>query len=102
MVYHMRVGSARGIDVYFIICYMRYIMITGMQIRMARSALRWTAQELAEKAGIGWATVQRMEQGDDVPTASAKNLDAVQRALETGGVAFINDGRQGVQLRRQK
>ncbi len=69
---------------------------------MARSALRWTAQELAEKAGIGWATVQRMEQGDGVPTASAKNLDAVQRALESAGVIFTNGGEPGVKLRRRE
>ena len=64
--------------------------------------LRWSAQELATKAGVGVSTVQRMENAVGVPTASGKNLDAVQRALESGGVAFIDGDEPGVQLRRHK
>ena len=67
---------------------------------MARSALRLTAHQLAEKSGVSWATIQRMEATDEVPTALAKNLEAVQQALEAGGVEFIDGDAPGVRLRK--
>jgi transcriptional regulator with XRE-family HTH domain len=76
-------------------------MITSAQIRAARALLRWSAQELAEKAEVGISTVQRMENAEGVPSASGKNLDAVERTLMTAGVDFIaeNGGGAGVRLR---
>lgn len=73
-------------------------MITGGQIKAARGLLRWTAAELAKRAGIGISTVQRMENTVGIPSAAATNLAAVQRALEAGGVVFIskNGGGEGV------
>ncbi len=67
---------------------------------MGRTALRLTAQQLAEKSGVSWATIQRMEATDEVPTALAKNLEAVQHALEAGGVEFIDGDAPGVRLRK--
>ena len=46
--------------------------------------------------------VQRMENAVGVPSASGKNLDAVQRALEAGGVTFTNGDEPGVKLRRRE
>ncbi len=79
-------------------------MITGSQIRMARGHLKWSASELARKAGIGISTVNRMEANDGVPTASVKNLAAVQNAIEAAGVEFIpeNGGGVGVRLRERQ
>lgn len=62
--------------------------LTGLQIRMARAALRWSLQDLADKAGIHWATVQRMESDDGIPGASAKSVAKVQAALEAAGCRF--------------
>jgi len=78
-------------------------MLTSDQIRAARALLRWSAQDLAGKAGIGISTVQRMENADGVPSASGKNLEAVQRALERAGVEFIteNGGGPGVRLKKR-
>lgn len=58
---------------------------------------------MAGKAGIGISTVQRMENADGVPSASGKNLEAVQRALERAGVEFIteNGGGPGVRLKKR-
>lgn len=79
-------------------------MITGAQIRMARAYLRWSAQELARQAGVGISTVQRMEAQDDVPSASTRNLSAVQRALEAAGIVFVdaNGLGPGVRLKNAK
>ena len=65
-------------------------MITPTQCKMARAALGWTARELADRAKIGVATVNRFEAGTAKPITLT--LEAMQRALEEGGVRFANDG----------
>jgi DNA-binding transcriptional regulator YiaG len=77
-------------------------MITGIQIRAARFALRLSAQGLAERAGVSLPTIQRFEQVDGVPPSRSSTLLDVQRALEAAGVEFIGtpeDG-PGIRLRR--
>lgn len=79
-------------------------MITGAQIRGARGLLRWSARELAEHSGVSLPTIQRMESAEGVPSASAKSVDAVQRAMERAGVEFIpeNGGGDGVRFREPR
>ena len=80
------------------------IMITGAQIRAARGLLRWSARELAEHSGVSLPTIQRMESAEGVPSASAKSVDSVQRAMERAGVEFIaeNGGGDGVRFREPR
>jgi hypothetical protein len=77
------------------------MVLTGEQIRAARAILQWKAVELAEKAGVGLSTVQRAE-GANGPVAMMRaNMEAIRRALEGGGVEFIdpNGGGPGVRLK---
>lgn len=78
------------------------MMLTGGQIRMARGYLRWSVERLAKEAGIGISTVQRMEGKDGIPAASAKNLDAVRRALTGAGVIFLDENGGGAGVRHAK
>lgn len=64
-------------------------MITPSQIRAARGMLKWSAQELADKAGIALQTVQRMERDGGVDKATGKNVRLVQEILEGAGIIFI-------------
>lgn len=64
-------------------------MITSCQIRAARALINWSALVLAEKSGLGVATIRRMELAVAVPSSNAQTLDLVQRALESAGVEFI-------------
>jgi transcriptional regulator with XRE-family HTH domain len=64
-------------------------MITGMQIRSARAALRWTTQELADKAGITARTIKRFEAVDAVPPSRSSTLADVKTVLESAGIEFI-------------
>jgi transcriptional regulator with XRE-family HTH domain len=75
-------------------------MIAGCQIRAARALIHWSARELADEAGIGLATVQRLEADEGVPTGRATTLAQIQRTLEAAGVEFIGspDDRPGVRL----
>jgi len=79
-------------------------MLTGAQIRAGRALLGWTAAALAERSGVSYPTVQRAESTDGVPRMKAPNLFAIQRALEDGGVVFLDPGEHreggpGVRLR---
>lgn len=58
---------------------------------MARTALKWSAADLAEAAGIGYATVARFESGDSVQPESIEKMRA---ALVKEGIAFINGGKR--------
>ena len=65
-------------------------MITGMQVRAAKALLNWSGNELSKRAEVGLSTIRRIEACDGVLlTASVKVLQAVQSALEAGGVKFI-------------
>ena len=76
-------------------------MLTSHQIRAARALLRWTAQRLADEAELGISTVQRMEAAEDVPSASGRNLEAVQRCLEAAGIVFIEEDGRGIGVKFQ-
>jgi transcriptional regulator with XRE-family HTH domain len=70
-------------------------LITSDQIRAARSLLRWTGKELAEKSGVGFSTLMRLEAEIGVPNAQAKTLEALRRAFEEAGVEFTGSPENG-------
>jgi transcriptional regulator with XRE-family HTH domain len=76
-------------------------VITSDQIRAARALVRWSAEDLARESGVGLSTIRRIEVAEGVPSASARNLAALQTALEAAGVVFIprNGGGVGVRMR---
>lgn len=79
-------------------------MLTGGQIRAARGILRWSSGQLAERAGVGIATVHRAEATDDVPSMNVRTLTKLKTALEAGGVEFLDghytgSGGPGVRLK---
>jgi transcriptional regulator with XRE-family HTH domain len=77
-------------------------LITSDQIRAARSLLRWTGKELADKSGVGFSTLMRLETEEGVPSAQAKTLESLRKAFEEAGVEFIGspDSQAGVRWRK--
>ena len=77
-------------------------VITGTQLRAARALLRWSAEDVARRSGIGIATVRRAEAEDGPPHTTTANLKAICEVLQRAGVEFIpeNGGGVGVRLRR--
>jgi transcriptional regulator with XRE-family HTH domain len=77
-------------------------LITSDQIRAARSMLRWTGKDLAEKSGIGFSTLMRLEVEEGVPKAQVKTLEAIRKTFEKAGIEFIGspDDAPGVRLRK--
>ncbi len=78
-------------------------MISGAQVRMARGYLKWSAKELADRAGVAESTVKRIEAEDGFPAARGANIEAVHRVLIEAGIVFIpeNGGGAGVRLRKR-
>ena len=74
-------------------------MITSDQIRAARALLRWSGKDLAEKTGLGFSTLMRLEVLDGVPSAQAKTLEAIQKAFEAAGLEFIGSPESGAGVR---
>jgi transcriptional regulator with XRE-family HTH domain len=76
---------------------MRY----SSQIRAARALLAWSQVELARAAGVGIATLQRIEQNEGVVKGNFSTVLKLQKALEEAGIHFIDDeeGEIGVRLR---
>ncbi len=77
-------------------------MIISDQIRAARALLRWTGKDLAEKSGVGFSTLMRLEAEAGVPSAQSKTLEALQKTLEKAGVEFTgsSDSQAGVRWKK--
>ena len=75
-------------------------MITSAQIRAARGLLDWSRRELAEKSGVGFSSLLRLESFDGIPSSNVKTLEALKKAFEDAGVEFIGspNDRPGVRL----
>jgi hypothetical protein len=76
-------------------------MLCGSQIRAARGALRWSADDLAANSGVASRTIVRLEQHDGVPPSRSSTLMDIQRTLEAGGIEFIGspDDGPGIRIR---
>lgn len=77
-------------------------MIYPEQIRAARALLGLSQTELSELAGVGVATVKRIEVATGEIRGAAQTIWKIQMALEKAGVSFVyadeNEG-AGVRLR---
>tara|TARA_R110000787_G_C13395474_1_gene443013 strand:+ start:1412 stop:1648 length:237 start_codon:yes stop_codon:yes gene_type:complete len=78
-------------------------MLTSGQIRAARALLDWSQKNLADESGVSLATVRRIESNRGPDRSTSPNREAIQRALENGGVSFTsedNKGGVGVRMKR--
>jgi transcriptional regulator with XRE-family HTH domain len=76
-------------------------LITSAQIRAARGMLEWTRTDLAEKSGVGFSSMQRLESANGVPGAQFKTLEAIKDAFEKAGIEFIGSPDEGAGVRWQ-
>lgn len=64
-------------------------MLTAQQVRGARALLGWKQEELAKKAQIGLATIQRLERGSGPLMAHVSTAVKIEACLKQAGIAFI-------------
>ena len=77
-------------------------MIYPSQIRAARGLLNINQTELSRRAGLGVATVKRIESSTDDLRVTVQTLLRIQKALEAAGIIFIDQDEEhglGVRLR---
>jgi len=74
--------------------------VTGIQLRAARGALNWSVRELAEKSGVGAATIVRYEEDGGVPKSRKGNLALLISTIEAAGIEFIGspENRPGIRI----
>ena len=78
-------------------------MRIAAQLRAARSLLGLKQTELAKKSGVGIATIRRLEAQSDILRGMSKTVWKLQKALEDGGVVFIDgDGSTGPGVKLSK
>ncbi len=77
-------------------------MISSRQIKAARALLGWKGQDLADKSGVGVATLRRYEAQDGMPNANKFVIKAIKTCLEEEGIIFSGDPLTdpGVKLRK--
>ncbi len=76
---------------------MRY----SSQIRAARALLGWSQDRLARSAGVGLATLQRIEQSEGVVKGNFSTILKIQKVLEQAGIRFTDDEAGGIGVRLQ-
>jgi len=77
-------------------------MITSGQIKMARAALGWSIDVLAEKTSISSRTIKRIEATIGIPNATAANLRLIKQTFEQAGIEFIGTTEEGPGVRLWK
>ena len=79
------------------------IVLTGLQLRAARSALGWSAEVLAGFSGVSQRTIARFESVDGPLSAQPSTLRALKAAFTEAGIEFIGtpDDGPGIRLRRK-
>lgn len=74
-------------------------MITSAQIRAARGMLDWSRKQLAERSGVSFASMMRLESFEGVPASNFKTLEAIKGAFEKAGIEFIGTPESGAGVR---
>ena len=73
--------------------------VTSEQIRMARAALDWSIDVLAEKTDVSSRTIKRIEAQVGIPVATEANLRLIRETLQAAGIEFIGDAGDGPGVR---
>lgn len=78
-------------------------MLTSEQMRAARALLGWKQADLAKKAKVGLATIQRLERGSGPLMAHVSTVLKIEGAFGKAGIDLIEpsqEGGMGVRLKR--
>ena len=76
------------------------MLVSGPQLRAGRAAAGITRAALAERAGVGVTTVQRLETAPGRLRVTAVTRDSLEAALARHGVQFVeHDGVPGITVR---
>ena len=66
---------------------------------MARAALGWSVEKLAQESVVGVRTIHRIEAQGGLPNATSGNLKLIRETLQAAGIEFIGDADDGPGVR---
>ena len=69
------------------------------QIKMARAALGWSIEQLADRTEVSSRTIKRIEAQAGSPAATAANLKLIRTTFEGAGIEFIGGPTDGPGVR---
>ena len=77
-------------------------MIIVEQLRSARTALRWSIEELANRSSVSVRTIKMVEASDGIPQCKTATMEKLVSALQAAGIEFIGspDDGPGIRIRR--
>lgn len=70
-------------------------MLTSEQMRAARALLGWKQADLAKRAKVGLATIQRLERGRGPLMAHVSTVLKIEEALGKAGIALVEANEEG-------
>ena len=73
--------------------------LTVEQMRMARAALGWSFEIMAEKCGVSSRTLRRIESEDGLQKATNANLRLIRETFQAAGIEFIGGADDGPGVR---
>jgi len=73
--------------------------LTVEQMRMARAAVGWSFETMAEKCGVSSRTLRRIESEDGLQKATNANLRLIRETFQAAGIEFIGDADDGPGVR---
>ena len=77
-------------------------MVSVRQVKAARAMLAWSQQQLAEKAGVSYPTIARLEADDGELGGRSDTAEKIKKTLESAGVIFVQENGEGPGVRLRK
>ena len=74
-------------------------MMTVEQLKMARAALGWSIQMLADKSLVSVRTIKRIESEGMIEKVTPANMKLIHETLEAAGIEFIGESDDGPGVR---
>ncbi|MDA8767974.1 helix-turn-helix domain-containing protein [Planktomarina temperata] len=74
-------------------------IVSPHQIKMARAALSWSIQKLADQSKVSPRTLNRIETDAGFQVATKANLTIIKQTLEDAGIEFIGSVEEGPGVR---
>lgn len=77
-------------------------MLTGIQIKAARTFLGWSQRDLCANTGLSIASVRRIEGTDGLPPVTVSTLEKVEKTFKDWGLTVEqSDHEQVIRLKDQ-
>lgn len=74
-------------------------MMTVEQLKMARAALGWSIQLLADKSLVSVRTIKRIESEGMIEKVTPANMKLLRETLEAAGIEFVGEADDGPGVR---